>query len=399
MDERQILLDAKELITRKQYQEARQLLQSISHNATAQKWLLKLDEIAPPPPPSNPFYDDSNPFADPNDNPFWSPTPAVVEFSPQPRPDTYAYMSEEEKFERVKVLLKEKNYEEARQILMTLPDNPSAQKLLTKLHQVAPAMPTGAFGDKTTSGFTSNTIPNESFGTPTIRRKTTTKKSTEALTLAGVGTALLLGRPVTKRSSAVGTWGWFGRRMQRKIIGSVVGLIFFAITAGLGINLEEIFSSDTTYKNNDIEMTYSSHWRSISLNSRADCRDVVGTCILFLHSNDSETAVRLQNLALLQGNHQTTINVLWDGYQRSNYGLHQVGAAASFKIDGQDAVQWYVTWPGEDGNTMYGLIVYLPTANSVVEFSAWSNSQAIYTTEFQEVQALIDSIEIKNPPR
>lgn len=440
MDERQILLDAKELITRKQYQEARQLLKSISHNATAQKWLLKLDEIAPPPPPSNPFYDDSNPFADPNDNPFWSPTPAVVEFS---RPDTYAYMSEEEKFERVKVLLKEKNYEEARQILMTLPDNPSAQKLLTKLHQVAPAMPTGAFGSTTTTSRKTNPPMSDPFGRPTSNPLGTSSSNVysapdsnpfAASSGSGMGYKVIptkpsdttsfmggsssyssgtsFGQPTRRSSSskavskgssgaviATGSLAWFGRRMVRRIIGGVVGLIFFGVTAVLGIDLENIFSTDETFKNNDIEMTYSSHWRSINLNSREDCTDVVGTCILFLHSNDSETAVRLQNLALLQGNHQTTINVLWDGYQRANYGLHQVGAAASFKIDGQDAVQWYVTWHSTEGYDLYGLIVYLPTANSVVEFSAWSNSQTIYTTEFQEVQALIDSIEIKNPPR
>lgn len=45
--EQEILQRAKQLIIAKNYQQARQMLLTISHHATAQKWLTKLDEIAP----------------------------------------------------------------------------------------------------------------------------------------------------------------------------------------------------------------------------------------------------------------------------------------------------------------------------------------------------------------
>lgn len=46
-NEKDILEQAKQLIIKKQYDEARKLLTPIQHNATAQKWLGKLDEVAP----------------------------------------------------------------------------------------------------------------------------------------------------------------------------------------------------------------------------------------------------------------------------------------------------------------------------------------------------------------
>lgn len=134
MDERQILLEAKDLITRKQYQEARRILQPIAQHPTARKWLDTLDKIAPPPSSTSPFLMDDDPFAFPAADPFASPV-----FTPTANP--YANLSDEEKFERVKALLKTKNYDEARQILMTLPDDPAAQQLLSKLDQIRPSKP------------------------------------------------------------------------------------------------------------------------------------------------------------------------------------------------------------------------------------------------------------------
>lgn len=426
MDERQILLDAKALITQKRYQEARRTLQPIAHNATAQKWLVKLDEIAPP--PVSPFVTDDNPFADPNDNPFWSPAPAVVEAAPS-YSSSYAYMSEEEKFERVKVLLKDKNYEEARQILITLPDNPSAQKLLAKLQQIAPPLPSGSFGSPRKSNppisdpfgrpasdpFGSSNDSYNPFGISPGYEIVPTKPN-DSLALLQASSSRSISTPVgqpsrrskNNRAVAKGATGavlgtgflaWMGRRLRARIIGGVIALVVIGVTGALGIDLDNLFSGKTTFENDDIEMTYSGEWRSVSLNSRDDCSDVVGTCLLFLEARGSATAVRLQDLALLQGNHQTTINVLWDGYQRANYGLHMVGAAASLKLDGQDAVQWYLTWRSPEGYDMYGMVLYMPTSHSVIEFSAWSNSQSIFSEQFGEVQELINSIQIKQPPR
>ncbi|MBZ0317439.1 MAG: hypothetical protein K8L91_13545 [Anaerolineae bacterium] len=437
MDERQILLDAKALITQKRYQEARRTLQPIAHNATAQKWLVKLDEIAPP--PISPFVADDNPFADANDNPFWSPSPTVVEAAPS-YSSSYAYMSEEEKFERVKVLLKDKNYEEARQILITLPDNSSAQKLLAKLQQIAPSLPSGSFG----SPRQSNPPISDPFGRPASDPfgssnsnafgssndnynpfaispgnpgyEIVPTKPNDSLALLQSSSSRSISTPVgqpgrrskNNRAVAKGTTGavlgtgflaWMGRRLRARIIGGAIALVVIGVTGALGIDLDNLFSGKTTFENDAIEMTYSGDWRSVGLSSRDDCSDIVGTCLLFLQSRSSATAVRLQDLALLQGNHQTTINVLWDGYQRANYGLHMVGPAASLKLDGQDAVQWYLTWRSPEGYDMYGMVLYLPTAYSVVEFSAWSNSQSIFSAQFGEVQELINSIQIKQPPR
>ncbi len=74
--EKEILEQAKTLIIKKQYDEARQLLLPIKSNPTAQKWLEKLDEIAPvktpEPPPAFPEPEPVSRFAPP------PPAPAVV---------------------------------------------------------------------------------------------------------------------------------------------------------------------------------------------------------------------------------------------------------------------------------------------------------------------------------
>ncbi|MBZ0320938.1 MAG: hypothetical protein K8L91_31275 [Anaerolineae bacterium] len=57
-DERQILLDAKALISQQQYEAARRLLRPIAAHPTAYKWLETLDKIAPPPPNERIWDDD-----------------------------------------------------------------------------------------------------------------------------------------------------------------------------------------------------------------------------------------------------------------------------------------------------------------------------------------------------
>lgn len=118
MDEYQILLEAKALITRQDYEAARRVLQPIAHNPTAALWLQKIDEIAPVPTEPSLMWDELDSLVD----------------------DPYTNLSDEEKFERVKALIQQKNYTEARKILLTLPDNPPAQKLLIRLGQIVPSM-------------------------------------------------------------------------------------------------------------------------------------------------------------------------------------------------------------------------------------------------------------------
>ncbi|MBI5931104.1 MAG: tetratricopeptide repeat protein [Chloroflexi bacterium] len=143
------LAEARELIKNKQYDAARALLEALPFDETAQKWLAKLDEIAPRPKNNNPFDDfAADPFA-----------------SSQSYGGFSAFMSAEEKFERVKVLIKNKNFDEARSILKTLPDDASAQALLARLEDLTSGQKTsstqnpfnpppktdGPFGQKTTS--------------------------------------------------------------------------------------------------------------------------------------------------------------------------------------------------------------------------------------------------------
>lgn len=76
---REAMLEARELIKAKRYDEARFILHSIDH-PTAQEWLAKLDQIAPV--STTP---DDNPFDDPFDSPFASaPSNADNPFTASP---------------------------------------------------------------------------------------------------------------------------------------------------------------------------------------------------------------------------------------------------------------------------------------------------------------------------
>lgn len=147
MDERQILLEAKELITHQRYEAARRLLRPIAHHPTARKWLETLDKIAPPPPLERIWDDDpleltaadEDSIGDPFAEPPLDETP--LRLGGEVGPPSYAHLTDVEKFELVKRLIKSKDYEQARAILLTAGDDPAAQALLAKLDQKRPAPP------------------------------------------------------------------------------------------------------------------------------------------------------------------------------------------------------------------------------------------------------------------
>ncbi len=148
MDERQILLEAKELITQQRYEAARRLLRPIAHHPTAHKWLDTLDKIAPPPPPERIWQDDPLELTDTDEasigDPFAEPpldtTPLMLGGVVMPPPLNYDHLTDAEKFELVKRRIKSKDYEQARAILLTAGDDPAAQTLLAKLDQKRPTI-------------------------------------------------------------------------------------------------------------------------------------------------------------------------------------------------------------------------------------------------------------------
>jgi uncharacterized protein YqgQ len=92
---REKLEQAQQFLKNKQYSQARQLLETIPTDPTAQKWLSKLDQIAPK-------------------------------------------NSESDKLSQANLLLRQKKYAEARVILEDLPFDLTAQKWLDKLNEIAP---------------------------------------------------------------------------------------------------------------------------------------------------------------------------------------------------------------------------------------------------------------------
>ncbi|MBZ0310427.1 MAG: hypothetical protein K8I82_30480, partial [Anaerolineae bacterium] len=105
-NEKEILEQAKNLIIKKQYQEARQLLLPIKNNPTAQKWLEKLDEIAPvkipepPPPPSNEIPEPVSRFAPPPlSDEIPEPISPIRTIQPPPARPAPAMMEEEDETE------------------------------------------------------------------------------------------------------------------------------------------------------------------------------------------------------------------------------------------------------------------------------------------------------------
>lgn len=428
-DERQLLLDAKALIVEKKYDAARRMLQSIGHNPTAQKWLEKLDEIAPPPPPS--------PFDDPDDDPFADSTSVFG----QPPSDPYGHLTEEQKFERIKGLLQAKSYAEARTILETLPNNPSAQKLLAKLHQVAPAMPAGSFGATSTTKTTTSSFPtytptttlpqansdpfgastssfgqssqSSTFGQPATFGQTIPTSTNSIVTAGstGVAAAIPLGTKQGKRSKssksskksngmAAGIGTYLGVKMMRGIFGFAIAIIIFIIRLAARNGLDSIpflSNNDDTYENSAIAMTYSNDWVSQAPSSKDFCVEGVGSCLLYLDARTTATSIILSDLPLNGQPHQTIVNTLWQGYQDFNPGLQMVGQARAYQLDGVGAVSWEIQSPTV-GHTIYGMVIYIPTATSVIEFSAWSNSESIFNRDRAKIQEVIDTIDVKQPP-
>ncbi|MFP4323648.1 MAG: hypothetical protein ACLFTK_14440 [Anaerolineales bacterium] len=122
----EILQDAHAAIKAREFEHARILLEQLPGDPTAQKWLAKLDEVAPqlpptPPPPSTP---------------------------------------EEQALMRAKDLIAAKRYDDARRILQAIDHDPVAQKWLAKLEEIAPPQASIA-GDLGAMGFEEPLFPDE----------------------------------------------------------------------------------------------------------------------------------------------------------------------------------------------------------------------------------------------
>lgn len=86
---REAMLEAKELIKQKRYDEARFILKTVDH-PTAQEWLAKIDQIAPPK-----IEDADNPFANPFEDPFSaSIPPRATSTPPPPKPDPQVWVND-----------------------------------------------------------------------------------------------------------------------------------------------------------------------------------------------------------------------------------------------------------------------------------------------------------------
>lgn len=161
--EKEILDQAKNLIIQKQYDDARQLLLPIKSNPTAQKWLEKLDEIAPAKTPEPPpaFPEPVSRFAPPSppsdeipepvspirtiQPPPTRPAPAAMEendeaefepveqLRPKPRPMGLEAEAPEDRtrFERVKEILSQ-----AQMVLREMPGNKRAARWSRRLDHI-----------------------------------------------------------------------------------------------------------------------------------------------------------------------------------------------------------------------------------------------------------------------
>ncbi len=116
-DSKDEFLKAKDLIQQQRYDEARDILKSLSH-PTAAKWLEKLDEIAPERKRKDPELADLL-VSDP-DKPKGLPT--ILE-------------TEQDQLQRARSLIQQKRYDDARVILEML-DNPTADRWLRKLDEI-----------------------------------------------------------------------------------------------------------------------------------------------------------------------------------------------------------------------------------------------------------------------
>ncbi|NDJ74706.1 MAG: hypothetical protein GYB65_00490, partial [Chloroflexi bacterium] len=100
--EREQLVEARELIAQKKYDQARAILEGLPGNSTAQEWLAKLE---------------------------------AARSKQDPARDTLVQARE---------LVKQQRYDEARALLNTVSDHPKAQEWLAQIDQLAPSAPTSA---------------------------------------------------------------------------------------------------------------------------------------------------------------------------------------------------------------------------------------------------------------
>lgn len=113
------MLQARELILQKRFDEARAILRQVDHPAAA-AWLEKLDKIAPEARPAAP-----------------------EEESQQVPPAKQAHSTPRKQLETARELILQKKFDEARAILAAL-DHPTARKWLQKLDDIAPPAPVEA---------------------------------------------------------------------------------------------------------------------------------------------------------------------------------------------------------------------------------------------------------------
>lgn len=415
MDEYQTLLNAKELITRKQYQEARRLLQPIAHHPTARKWLDTLDKIAPPPPP-DPFSFDDDPFAEAIPDPFASPS--GFGFQSAPRQDSNPFRTGDHHG------------------AYTFPSAPPPKDLSGIPPYSKPWNPQTFFVAILMFGWGALVMYSlnwRRFGRPKWAWPSfIIGVLLMAVPLGGLGIAGAAGLhpkadiaifPIMtafigfyvylmalywyqtkeyKRYEIYGDVGgankykndvyWIGGGLVVLVVG-LLGAVMLVST--LATQPKEI---NTPY----LTVEKPTGWTTEASYEASYCSDYPQGCFLFLHEIGSELKVIAFVYFPLEGmTPEARVTSLWQQYQ-TWYPSLRYGPQSQLLIDGQAVTfQEFVSPPiySPDGAPVGNYYVargYVPTSNGLIEITFWSSSEAEFHQYYPDFVDIFGTIDVKN---
>ncbi len=340
------LARAQQLLKDKRYDEARVILEDLPFNTTAEKWLERLNQIAPktsavseydaifnsytaaPKPPASRSFSQDLP------EPQFSASSASMGFNG---------MSQQEKENLVYVnkLIKQKNFDRARQILKSMPNNPFAQESLLKLEEIAP------------------------------RPKKETGKVAAAGGMAVFGVLLR------------------NRLVMRLFVAAVV-LVGSAVYGFI----QAITSAD--FEGKTVIVEYSNSWKPQKINeigicteSNHDCSLVIGIGTDTRWSMMSFTEVEWTGTQTLDGAEAG----LWNEFTRGeDWGI----PVKTMKIAGKDALVREIQYNDPDDIRHFMIIHLMSTPTTTLEIIVWTYDEASFTHYYDDILKVLNGMKFKN---
>lgn len=397
------LQQAQELLKNKHYAQARQLLESIPTDPTAQKWLSKLDQIAPK-------------------------------------------NGDSDKLSQANLLLRQKKYAEARVILEDMPFDPMAQKWLDKLNEIAPKntpKPTismtqeldSLFAQQPATKTTTFTMPTyepsvesvfEGSRTQLIDQKpdlnSLTKDEKEKLVyvhqliqkkqfdrarqiLQAMPNNMMaqnmlndlnqIAKPKaqTGKTAALGVAAFFSFIFRSRLLLRLVVFVVVAIVAFVWGFLK----GSPTYENAFLKLEYPKAWLERDLREIPMCSEAPRPCFVSISTQGENNwgFVAMTRISLTEN--QTIESVhpyFWEQFA-SSWDNPTLLGEKSLMIGGKKALAHEMELNHVDDKRHFMMIHVLDTAKSAIEILLWAEDAADFSRHYDDMMKILNSVEFK----